>query len=272
MRLLLVVAAAIATFGTAAYLALVRPQPAVAEEFWKPVLQARPPVLVCIPARERWFLARKVAEQLEEAARGEGATLALEVGPGDVAVVPEGMMSVQNFRAILLLGMWLARRGVPAEFRLVSEITADEVRRAAVIHIGAYHNPWALQLNQGMRYTFESENEGSRESCWVQDRRRRDRGEWLVARLWPYAVQNVDYAIISRTFDPSTGQVVLSLAGANGFGTQAAAEFLSEPKYWTSFERAAPPDWRHRNCQIVLETRIVRNVAGPPKVLAVHVW
>lgn len=272
VRVALLAFAVLALVASGALWRARRTEPAAAEDFWKPLLQAQPPVLVCVPARDRWFFARKLAERLAEAAESGGTTLALDVEPGDVARVPDGMMSVQNHRAVLLLAMALARRRVPTEFRLVSEVTADEVRRSAVVLLGAYHNPWALQLNQGLRFTFQSENEGSREVCWVNDRQQQERPRWIVPRLWPYAEQTVDYAIISRTFDPATGQVVVSLAGVNGFGTQAAAEFLSEPRYWTGFDRLAPSGWQRRNCQIVLETRVVRNVPSPPKVLAVHVW
>jgi hypothetical protein len=242
------------------------------EQFWDPMLASGQPVLVCIPARERWFLARSVVDTLREAAHRGRSELRLKLHPGDIAVVPEGQMSVQNFRAIVSLTSWLAQRGVATDLRLVSQVTVQDMRRPAVVLVGAYHNPWAMDLNQKLRYVFESSHEGSEEVCWVKDRHRAGQSPWLIPKLWPFAGQSVDYAIISRTFNPTTGQVLLSVAGANGFGTQTAAEFLTAPAYWDSFLRMAPRGWERRNCQIVLETRVVSEVPSQPRILAVHVW
>jgi hypothetical protein len=249
-----------------------RPAETALDRFWAPYYHSKQPVLVCIPARDRWFFDASVARALAEAARLGETRLELRLQPGDVAVVPHGEMSVQNFRAILQLATHLARRGASTEMRLVSEVSVEEIRRSQVILVGAYHNPWAMELSRGMRYSFESEDEGSRETCWVRDRNATGKPLWLVPRLWPYAVQSVDYAIISRTFTPFTGQVVVSLAGINGFGTQVAAEFLTVPRYWQEFTRLAPAGWERRNCQIVIEAKVVREVPNPPRILAVHVW
>jgi len=266
------VAALVLGLGGAALWLASQSQSSPVERFWAPLLAGRQPLLVCIPARERWLFASSVAGALKEASGRESAHVQLRLRQGDIAVVAEGQMSVQNFRAILSLARWLAQRGIPADFRLVSEVSPEDIRRRAVVLVGAYHNPWAMELNQRLRYVFESQKEGSEEVCWVKDRSVQGKSPWLVPRLWPYAVQSVDFAIISRTFDPSTGRVMLSLAGVNGFGTQVAAEFLTVPDYWEEFTRKAPANWHRRNCQIVLQTKVVREVPNPPSVLAVHVW
>lgn len=253
---------------------LASPQPGGLERFWEPYLESKQPVLICVPVRERWFFEPQLMRLLQAAAAkqpgqpGEPFTLV----PGDVKVVPDGSMSVQNFRAILRLTDFLARRKVGLEMRLVPEVTTEEIRRKQVVLIGAYHNPWAMDLNRGMRYSFQSENEGSREACWVRDEASPSSRTWIVPRLWPHAPQTVDYAIISRTFLPDTRQVVVSLAGINGFGTQVAAEFLSTSDYWNQFDRLAPANWQRKSCQIVLETRVIREVPNPPRILAIHCW
>jgi hypothetical protein len=239
--------------------------------FWAPFYHSAQPVLLCIPARDRWFFNPEVARALAGAQSGPGR-LELDVQPGDIAVVPSGEMSVQNFRAIFQLASYLGQRRVPVEVRLVSEISAEAIRRHQVILVGAYHNPWAMELSSGMRYVFESENQGSRESSWVRDRKADGPPTWMVPRLWPYAPQTRDFAIISRTRLPAAGQIVVSFAGINGFGTQVAAEFLSTPSYLAEIARVAPLGWERKNCQIVLETKVVQEVPAPPRIIAVHVW
>ncbi len=264
-------AAAIITVVAAAWISM-RPTRDVLKDFWAPFYGSKEPVLLCIPARDRWFFDQEVRRALLKAAQAPTPRLDLALQPGSIAAVANGEMSLQNFRAILQLAMHMARHRVPMEVRLVNEVSEDVIRRRHVILLGAYHNPWAMELSSGMRYVFESEGEGHEESTWIRDRQEKTDPRWKVPRLWPYATQNVDYAIISRTIHTETGQVVVSLAGLNGFGTQAGAEFLTTSTYWKNFSRLSPPGWQRRNCQVVLETKVVRDLPNPPKILAVHVW
>jgi hypothetical protein len=265
---------AISTLGAAAGAGwwLLQRSSSPSELFWTPFYHSDQPVLLCIPARHRWFFNPEIARALAAAAQKGSGKLDLNLRPGDIAVVPSGEMSVQNFHAIFQLASHLGRHRVPVEVRLVSEISAEAIRRRQVILVGAYHNPWAMGLSAGMRYVFESENEGSQESSWVRDRKTVGPPAWVVPKLWPYAAQDRDYAIIARTHVPYAGQIVVSFAGINGFGTQVAAEFLTTPHYLEELARVAPAGWERKNCQIVLETKVVQNVPTPPQIIAVHVW
>lgn len=72
--------------------------------------------------------------------------------------------------------------------------------------------------------------------------------------------------------DPSTEKTVISVAGIEAYGTLAAGEFVTEPEYVGATLSAAPRDWRHKNVQFVLMTKIIDGTPGPPRVLARHVW
>jgi len=71
---------------------------------------------------------------------------------------------------------------------------------------------------------------------------------------------------------PTTEQFVVMAAGLTEIGTQAASEFLTSPGYFAEALRDAPPDWRNKNMQVVLSAKVLSGTAGPPQVLAVHVW
>lgn len=260
-----------AAIASAVLLVRLRFQPEI-ERFWMPVLAAPQPIVVCIPARERLFLNDRVREALVAAGRTPGGSLSLRLEEGDVVSVPQGQMSVQNVRAIVSLSRFLSERRRPVQFRLVPEVAFDDIGQSAVIFVGAYHNPWAEQMARDLRFAFESRGSGSAEVCWVRDRRSSSEPQWIVHKLWPYAPQPVDYAIITRLFDRSSGRVVISFAGINGFGTQVAAEFLTAGRYWKEFAKLAPRGWERRNCQIVLETKVVGLIPNPPRVLALEVW
>ncbi len=241
------------------------------DRFWEPVLEAEQPI-VCMPGRERLFLDDRIRRELLDSAEDPARPIVLKLNKDDVVAVPQGQMSVQNVRALLSISRFFAERGKPVEFRLVSEVAFADITQRAVILVGAYHNPWAEQLSRNLRFGFESRGTGSREVCWVRDRREVGEPQWVVPKLWPYAPQGVDYAVVTRVLDRSTGRVVVSFAGVNGFGTQAAAEFLTVPRYWREVARQAPRGWHHHNCQIVLKTEVVGLVPNPPRVVAVEVW
>jgi hypothetical protein len=33
-----------------------------------------------------------------------------------------------------------------------------------------------------------------------------------------------------------------------------------------------PGAWQHKNLEVVLETQVIQNQSGPPRITALHVW
>ncbi len=240
--------------------------------FWAPFFKSGPPVVVCIPASNRIFLPEAVVAQLEDPSAAVPGKTGIVLQPPEARVVPNGQMSVQNMRSTLSIVTYLSQNGKPLQVGLTSEVSLEQIRRGRVVLIGGFRNPWADALNQQMRYRFETSFKGSHETSWIRDSHAKGDPVWVVPDLWPFGRQTADYAIISRFFDASSGQMVIALSGLNGFGTQVAAEFLTDPKYWARFTELAPEGWDQKNCQIVLETKVIRELPGPPKILAVHTW
>lgn len=65
---------------------------------------------------------------------------------------------------------------------------------------------------------------------------------------------------------------MISAAGIETFGTLAATEFVTQAEYLGAALEKAPKEWRQKNVQFVLGTRIIDGTPGPPKVLAAHFW
>jgi hypothetical protein len=65
---------------------------------------------------------------------------------------------------------------------------------------------------------------------------------------------------------------VISAAGIETYGTLAASEFVTESTYLEAALGAAPPDWRRKNVQFVLGTKIIDGTPGPPRILAAQFW
>ena len=52
-----------------------------------------------------------------------------------------------------------------------------------------------------------------------------------------------DYALITRVLSSKTGGPTITVAGIGEFGTQAAAEFLTNPDYMRTLLSSAPLGW-----------------------------
>jgi len=128
-----------------------------------------------------------------------------------------------------------------------------------------------MRLTRELRFYFELAP--SNDFAVIRDRQDVNRKDWSGSRSWP-APQSLeaDYAIVSRFYNPTIEQTVVSVAGASGYGTSAAGEFLTNQEYFAAALHGAPPDWYRKNMQVVLSVKVISGTPGPPKVLAVHFW
>jgi len=105
--------------------------------------------------------------------------------------------------------------------------------------------------------------------AWIGDRQNPGQRNWVVDTRSNTAR---DYAVISRVWNQGTGKEMVSIAGLSPFGTGAASEFLSEPRYLEAVAATAGRSWQNKNMQIVIATRLTGANSGPPEVLAVYPW
>jgi hypothetical protein len=105
----------------------------------------------------------------------------------------------------------------------------------------------------------------------IVDRRNSTSVLWKVAQPADGGMSD-DYAIVTRVFEPTTEKTVVSVAGIETYGTLAASEFVTEPMYLEVALVGAPSDWRRKNAQFVLGTKIIDGSPGPPRILAAQFW
>jgi hypothetical protein len=163
----------------------------------------------------------------------------------------------------------LNRVGKPYEVKGAQSVNFAELRTHPVIAIGGFNNQWSLRITDGLRFHFQYA-EGrhqivDRLDAKIQWVRQLDRSKDPVAVI-------EDYAVIARVRDSASGQHVLVLGGLGNFGTSAAGEFITSSDHLQKFAETAPPGWERRNIEFVIATRVQDGVAGPPRVVASHVW
>jgi hypothetical protein len=137
-----------------------------------------------------------------------------------------------------------------------------------LILFGARNNPWTVELTKDLRFRVEAAKLGG----VITDRNDPNR-RWSIPdyRKSGFDV-HVDYGLVTRVIDPVSGQVRVSIGGIAHYSSQAAAEFLTTPKYRSNMSQVAPRGWEHMNMQVVLEVKVTEKVPQSPKPVAWHFW
>jgi hypothetical protein len=78
-----------------------------------------------------------------------------------------------------------------------------------------------------------------------------------------------DHGIVTRVLNPRTGRMLVVFGRLTYHATMAAGEFVTNPE---CMRNASSDDWRRKNLQIVLATRVTANQNGPPRVIATYAW
>ncbi len=233
-------------------------------EFWSPVLTAKEPVLIFIPTPRSYTI---VGE--EEASRNPAEARELRAGDGQrLFVVPGvdkvGMGAAQGAMRFAAL---CAKTGKPYTVKVGDEFSFADLRNQPTVLFGAFSSKWTVEMNNEFRFKLIQEPGASR----IEDSRQPGRSwrppEWAQPGRPPE-----DYAIAGRIFDTKSGQIVLIAAGISTFGTQAAAEFLTDERHIAELSRRAPRRLDRGNFQVLLHTKVIGNTPGPPKIIDTHFW
>ena len=230
------------------------------DRFWSPVWNSSDYVLICVGG-------------MGDAALAGAPTPAAKASPASYVPSPEDLLGRDE-------GVPLAEVGAVARvvgqkmamgktFHVRSHATTKfvDLRDGPVVLIGGFDNSWTVRLVDELHLRYHLERDGP--VAWVGDRQNPGQRNWAVdART---SVTR-DYAVISRVWNQRTGKEMVSIAGLLPFGTGAAGEFLSEPRYMDAVVAVAGKAWQNRNLQIVIATRLTGASSGPPEVLAVHSW
>lgn len=245
------------------------------DRFWAPVVEASTPVVICVGQPKAYKFepnTRREAENwFEQSFKGENPAALPAIPFSGVKPVWDRYLSLVDAQAMVPLSGLLARKGKKVEIRGGRVSSLADLRGKPCIFIGAFNNEWTMRLTSELRFYFELAP--NNDLMVIRDRQDANRKDWAGSRSWP-APQDLatDYAIVTRAYNPTIEQTVVSVAGASGYGTSAAGEFLANEEYFAAALRDAPRDWYRKNMQVVLSVKVISGTPGPPKVLAVHFW
>jgi hypothetical protein len=172
--------------------------------------------------------------------------------------------------ALTVLAGFLGTKGRTFRVRRADDANLQDLQEGPVILIGGRNNPWSVRLDNGRRFSFIRDGN----LRYISDRDNPLDKQWSVQGTArdPGVATTQDYALISRIFDPTTGRPLVTAAGILGYGTEAAAECLTDNTCLAQADEMAKSDWKHKNFQIVIGTAVIGEDPGKPRVLAAYAW
>jgi hypothetical protein len=250
-------------------------RPTDLDRFWAPVVQPSLPIVLCVGQPKAYKIKSdsigNAEDTIEKSSKDRKTGAVNSVPFSDITQTWDRYIALVDAQAMLPLSQLLTRKGKKVEIRGSRVSSLADLRGKACIFVGAFNNDWTMRLTSDLRFYFEPGS--SSMSMVIRDRRDLNHQDWAGSRSWPAPADLAsDYAIVSRAFNPTIEQTFVSVAGASGYGTYAAGEFLTNEDYFAAALHDAPPDWYRKNMQVVLSVKVISGTPGPPKVLATYFW
>ena len=229
---------------------------AASSEFWGPILASNEPVLFCVADQPEYtaLALRDADEPANQVILNEKVT----------AVIIDDLSTITKVAGVLQSG------GKRYTVRGEGTTSLTDLRNGPSIILGAFDNAWTLRLLRPLRYHFA--NNPTMTVFSIVDSTAPQKSRWVVDRAQQIATGvYMDYAIVARFTDPTTGKPTLIAAGIGRGGTNAAGEFLSNPDLMQAV-RNQKPSPAMKNVEVVLSTQIIGGEPGTPKVEGVYFW
>lgn len=239
------------------------------DRFWAPLVKHPGAIVLCVGQGHAYKLAGDLDRVFDDPSL-RAAQADRRIPLTDVVPAFDRYVGLTDVRALIRFAGLFARYGKQVELRGGRTTSLADLRGKPSVLIGAFNNSWTLNLTGEQRFYFAEDPANGLEI--VKDRLHPDNRQWQVRSEAVAAQIPMDYAIVSRVFNPTTERAVVVAAGIRGGGTTAAGEFLTNPSYLKEALRGAPNNWDRRNVQFVLSIRMFGGNPGPPAVVAAHYW
>jgi len=231
------------------------------DQFWGPVLDPSSRVLVVTGGGASWM------------SQPSSTTAGAPASPASLSVAEQqslDLMAVADATTLAAVGGIFRSQRKAYLIRPSSVIDLPQLRTGPAVLIGALNNPWTLRLTANLRFSFMRDD--GDHTNWIQDRKNPGMRDWKIDTASPFALVTEDWAVISRFRHPDTEHWIVTAPGLSRWGTIAAGEFLTDPVHLEGLAKLAPEDWRSKNLQVVIATKVINGQPGPPRIVATEFW
>jgi hypothetical protein len=240
--------------------------------FWKPVLDSKntaflytgtvgplyqrvesPSVTSISPSDQQLPALPILPRHVDTSASAESTFLPIE---GDLA--PSA-----DIAADLKIAALMTDHGRKLSLRSGEALQFADLRGSPVVLIGAYDNYWTLDLARNLPFYLDR---------GVRIRERKgQRRSWSSVSGRDNAIVE-DYAIVFRLLDSETGGPVIAVAGLTTCGTQASAEFATDPVQMKKLASVPRDVLAAGNLELVLHTTLVNCTPASTEIVAQTYW
>jgi hypothetical protein len=243
------------------------------ERFWKPVIEAREPLLLAVGHPLVYHPSHRALKMSEERLPAPPYPMQRplhlapnEVNGSDMVPVINQYVGFGDMVVATEVASMLGHRSKEHVVRMASSIPFADLRTNPAVLIGAMTNRWTMELGQAWRFQF---NRVDRAHAIVD---KADGSQmWTVPRREDGGAQE-DYLLVSRIVHSSTGRLLIVAAGIKQFGTEAAGQLLTDPARLEAVMARIPAGWEDKNLQIVMKVQVIANTPATPELVAWHQW
>jgi hypothetical protein len=228
--------------------------PSVLDQFWEPVLRSRNPIIVATSYAPVYYPSSSLGPP--SAARTPHDT--------DFVLLSDQYVGGGDLLAAARISGMLSHMGHRYTIRIGNAVTFEDLRSAPAILIGYSSTHWE-GVTRGFRFFIDDQNQGI-----INDNGKPT--DWYPHHLSPDFHTDEDYAVLSRAFDPQTHTMIVLVSGCTQYGTEAAAELITDPTLLAEALHSAPDGWQKKNLQLVLHMKVIANAPASPQVIASHYW
>ena len=209
--------------------------------FWGQMLQAPAPILVVFS--NTIFYGTKqtglhLFNSLDKSRSLNGASLQAEKGSGGLTNLPciEHYTGIGEAMGLYFFGEFFARIHHPYRVKRSRLLTWDDVRTENIVVLGSpAENQFLSDLPRKQDFIFRwmTDDQHHEVNAIVNLQPQAGEEEFYLATQYGDSPSQVseDYAVISSLTGLSKNNRLLVLAGINTYGTQAAAEYVTNPEY-----------------------------------------
>ncbi len=233
------------------------------DDFWSPIIHSPETLTIFLPVPPSYIAIEEVRAR-RFAGTGMGGPN--QAGERRFFVSAPHKVGLGAAQAAIRFATICTRTGKPYAIKAGEDFSFADLRNQPAILFGAFSSPWTLEMNNEHRFRLIARPENH-----ILDSHNPSR-QWLAKDGRYAGSPSEDYAIASRVIDSKSGRVVIIAAGISTFGTQAAAEFLTEPSRLEELARRAPAPLDRGNFQVLLHTRVIGNTPTPARIVDVHFW
>jgi hypothetical protein len=225
----------------------------ILEQFWGPVLQGMAPVSLCAAFVPDVY-------GLNRQANGVRPT-----GAEDFLLLPDQFVGGGDLIAVSRLSAMLTRKRRAYQVRIGGEVSFRDLETAPAVLVGYSYTHWK-DISSALRYFIDA----GRRPVVITDNG--SPTKWSLPNLPADRHTTEDYAIVTRVFHPDTHSMLVELAGITQYGTDAAADLVTNPDLLAEALRDAASGWEKKNLQLVLHVKVVSGSPSSPRLVASYFW